>query len=281
VALQKFPEVVGIVTQLGSPDEAAAPARPAQARLAVLLKPVGEWRPAPGRDRPRTRRELAEALEAALKPEQAFAWSFVDDSPAEPQERFLTSRSEGFVKLIGPDLEQLAKVGQDVQARMAKVPGVRAVQALPFVGQADAPLRIDIQKSRRLGLPMADVMEVLEMALRGRVVAEMVEGEQRYDIVLRWPENLRKNAAALLSIPVAAGLPGEAGPKMRVTLGDVLERPEGDKLARLGTTAIYREDGKRLLPIRFRVEAGRSVPDVARDAREATAALLPPGYTLE
>jgi Cu/Ag efflux pump CusA len=281
VALQKFPEVVGIVMQLGSPDEAAAPARPAQARLAVLLKPAGEWQPAPGRDRPHTRRELAEALKAALKPERAFAWSFVDDSPADPQERFLASRSEGFVKLIGPDLEQLTKVGQNVQARMAKLPGVRAVQALPSVGQTDTPLRIDIQKSRRLGLPMADVNEVLEMALRGRVVAETVEGEQRYDIVLRWPESLRKNAAALLSIPVEAGLPGEAGPKMRVTLRDVLERPEGDKLVRLGATAIYREDGKRVLPIWFRVQEGRSVAEVARAAREAAAALLPPGYALE
>jgi Cu/Ag efflux pump CusA len=285
--LQKFTEVGGLVTEINWPDSGAPTAAFSQARLCVLLRPQAEWPPAG--DGPRTRADLAAAMAAETsRGPAALDWRTADGSPADWPEAFVPDPAEGLVKLFGPDLETLAQVGQRVEAKLKAVPAVAGVRVLSGKGRRTLSLHVNRHKCAHWGVTMTDVNNVLAAALGGRVATQMIEGEKTFDVVLRWPERLRRAQADLLKLPVAAApfLPadGPPGPGIppTVPLGKLVtpEAGKGERV-RVGPAVIHREDGKRLLPIRFRVRPGRQTADVAGEARQTIQQLLPAGYRAE
>jgi cobalt-zinc-cadmium resistance protein CzcA len=276
----KFTQLRGLVTEIAWPDGAAPAGAFHEARLGVLLPPQGTD------DARRSRAELATALTAELnRAPDALAWRADDDSPQHWLDAFVPGPADGLIKIIGPDLARLEQAGRRAEARLKLLPGVAGVRVLSGKGPLRRNWVLDPGQCARRGVQAGDASTVLSAALDGRLAGQMVEGEKRFVVMVRWPERLRRHEADLLDLPVdVAPLPLEARPAVagpvRVRLRDLVAGPgQQGGPARAGAAVIYREDGKRLLPIRFRVETGRDVAAVAGQAQEAIQGELPPGYS--
>ena len=106
------------------------------------------------------------------------------------------------VKLIGTDLITLEETAKRVVNILRSVPGIENVGVFHIVGQPNLEIQIDRRACARYGVNVADVEEVIEVAIGGRAFSEMVEGEKRYDIVLRLPKDLRDDPGDIARIPV-------------------------------------------------------------------------------
>jgi Cu/Ag efflux pump CusA len=301
--LQSFTEVAGIVTEATWPDGSTPFLGFYRARLCVLLRPQVNW-PAADGGSPRTRPELVAALEAELnRLPGGLRWRSLAGSQADSLEAFVAGQDEGLLKILvpknvdppqpdarafGPDLDTLDQVARRVAGKLQGLPGIADVRILPWKGPANLNLRIDRAKCARWGVRPAEVADTLA-AIGGKVATQMVEGERLFDVVVRWPDSVRNSEAALRKLPVATpaqgglDIPGAAlAIQARVLLEDLLAPAEGKNgPIREAPAVIYREDGQRLLAIRFGAQAGSQVADMARAAREAIQDLLPPGYRAE
>jgi Cu/Ag efflux pump CusA len=262
--MRQLPEVGGILTHLGRANGVVPLAGSAQACFCVRLRPGGK----------RGRAEIAAALEADLSRNLVgIDWRCADSSQADLMEAFLPGQGEGVVKIFGSDNHILEQVAGKMKDKLVKLPEVVAVRVLPLVGKTSWSLRIDPQKCARWGVRATDVREVLEAALAGKGAGEMSDGVGT-GIVVRWPARLRNDDTALLNLPV------DAGENVRLTLGQlVVSEESNEKDVRSGVAVIYRENGKRFLPLRVRARPGKQLADVMQAAQEATRDLLPPGYT--
>jgi Cu/Ag efflux pump CusA len=182
-------------------------------------------------------------------------------------EAFEAPSDGGLVKVFGPDLEALAKAGETVRKQLEAVSGVEAVRVIPETGKAEPSLHVDRQKCARWGVAMADVAAVVNAAFDGATCTQRVEGSELYDVVVRWPARCRKDEEAILNLPVDLGSGvGLATPRLR--LRDVVAPRDKDTL--VGTVAIHRENGERMIAVRFRGDAKTSAA-----ARRAVAAPAP------
>src|SRR4029079_2877714 len=111
-------------------------------------------------------------------------------------------KGENSVKIIGPDLDKLEKLAVQFRNVLSRVPGVSDPGIFRIKGQTNLSFPIDRGKCALWGVNVADVEDVIETAVGGMHLSEMVEGERRFDITLRWPEELRKTADDILEIPV-------------------------------------------------------------------------------
>jgi Cu/Ag efflux pump CusA len=224
----------------GDAVQAVVLARPGEDREAVLRGArtrIEELNGTPGKLLPGTRIEIAAEGAGAGGP---------DDFP----EAFEAPADGGLVKVFGPDLGGLAQAGEAVRQQLAAVPGVAAVRVIPGTGKARLSLEVDRQKCARWGVAVADVMAVLSAARDGITCAQGAEGGEVCDVVLRWPQRCRQGEEAILNLPVdTANEGGRAAPRLR--LRDVAAPRD----AGAGAVAIYRENGERLIAVRFRGDA--------------------------
>jgi Cu/Ag efflux pump CusA len=294
--LLEFPEVARVVSQVGMPED-GPPQSPNQLQLFVGLKTDPDIPVAPGRDRPRTRTELLGEFSSLLSARvPGVSWLTTTTSPEELELAFPGAPAEHLLKVFGPDFEALDRLADPVQAALRTVPGVENVVAYRSLGLPQMDFRIDFDKCSRWGVRVADVSAVLQAALGGKAVSQMVEGEKTFDIVVRWPQQMRGSEAAILDLPIdvtnnqvdpASPPDGPIKVAPRLRLRDLISpvgkggesEPRGD-FVRPGIAVIYREQGKRLLPVRFSVR-GRPLADVQAEAATKIAPLLKAPYRIE
>ncbi len=111
-------------------------------------------------------------------------------------------QGENSVKIIGPDIVELEKLGKQVVSAMRDVPGVQDVGLYRILGQTNLELPIDRAKCALWNIKVADVHSVIQTAIGGKPVSQMIEGEKTFDITLRWPKRLRNGESMILDIPV-------------------------------------------------------------------------------
>jgi cobalt-zinc-cadmium resistance protein CzcA len=182
-------------------------------------------------------------------------------------EAFEAPADGGLVKVFGPDLDGLAETCETVRKQWEIVPGVEVVRVIPSTGNARLPLLVDREKCARWGVATADVVAVINAARDGVTCAQRAEGSERYDVVVRWPARWRGNDEAIVDLPVDSG--GGVGPATpRLRLRDLVSPRDKDAL--VGAVVIYREDGKRMIAVRFRGDA-----KAAAAARRAVAVPAP------
>jgi Cu/Ag efflux pump CusA len=266
--LRQLPEVERVVAQAGRSDDGLDLQSANQIQVLVCLKAdVDE----------RTRQELRHTISARLSDQApGAAWIATANDPSFD---FPSVPGEHLLKIMGPDLAELERLAEHVQAAMRAVEGVENVNVLSFQGMPQLDLQIDREKCARWGISFADVNDVLRTALGDKVVSSMIEGDRTVDIVLRWPSHWRDDLTAILELPVdvKAGVSGAATPRRR--LRDLLKNGEDQGFLRLGAAVIYREDGERLLPVRFTI-GDRSLTDVEAEATEKIAPLLKSPYRI-
>jgi heavy metal efflux system protein len=291
------PEVRGVMSQVGRPDDGTDVTSFFNVEFNVPLRPMEEWRNRPrtvfgypisfywnGRDvlaRAVTREEIQDELMERFKQDfPALSFNFSQLIRDNVEEALSGVKGANSVKLFGSDLEVLESVGQKVANVLRTVRGIENVGIFHIVGQPNLEIQIDREACARYGINVADVEAAAQVAVGGRAFSRMVEGEKLYDIVLRLPHDLRDDPGDIARIPV--DIPGPEGkPGARIPLSHlstiIPHKP--------GASYIYRENNRRFVPIKFSVR-GR---DLASAIAEAQARVndpkagveRPEGYRIE
>src|SRR5215831_17929685 len=148
-------------------------------------------------------------------------------------------KGENSIKLFGDNLQDLESTAKQIAAVMGTVQGVEDLSVFGELGQPNLLVRVDRERAARYGILPADVNGVVQAAIGGQAVTQVLEGERRFDVVVRFLPQFRSSVEAISRIPVNAS----AGPP--VPLRDVAEITK-----QTGASYIYREDNARYIPLK-------------------------------
>jgi cobalt-zinc-cadmium resistance protein CzcA len=210
--MQGYAEVETVVCQLGRPESGVDPTGFYSAEFFVPLKPfenwpateeVTGWRRWFSETRPRTKPELVRAMSQQLEELlPGVNWNYSQVIRDNVLEVLSGVQGENSVKILGPDLDKLEELGQATAAVIRGVPGIKDVGLYRIQGQCNLELPIDRDKCSLWNVSVADVNDVIQAAIGGKKVSNMIEGEKTFDIILRWPKRLRQDESNILNIPV-------------------------------------------------------------------------------
>ncbi|MBC8132048.1 MAG: efflux RND transporter permease subunit, partial [Deltaproteobacteria bacterium] len=199
-ALRRFPEVTSVFGKAGRAETPTDPAPLSMFETVIVLKPREEWRPG------MTKEKLLAEMEAAVSfPGLQNAWTM----PIKARVDMLTTgiRTPIGIKIFGPDLKEIARIGEQLEGILSPVSGTRSVYAEREMGGFFLDFIPDRAAIARYGLKVMDVMQMVEIAIGGLIVDTTIEGRERYTINLRYPRELRDDLEKLrrVLVPVPAG----------------------------------------------------------------------------
>jgi cobalt-zinc-cadmium resistance protein CzcA len=267
IAFAKFPEVTQVVSQVGRPDDGTDTAGFYNTEYFVDLKPKNEWRPMFHEDKV----QLIEALNKDVSQIPGVVWNFSQPIADNMEEAVSGVKGELAVKIYGTDLQLLEQKGDEIVGIMSKIRGVADLGIFRTIGQPNLNLVVNRAKANRYGINVADVQDAIETAVGGKAVSQVLKGEERYDLVVRYQPQYRSTIDEIEDIRLLAPS-GE-----RVSLGQLCDVDIKD-----GASDISREGNSRYVALKYSV-LGR---DLGSTVEEAIAAVtknvkLPPGYRLE
>lgn len=204
--LAQFPEVERVWGKAGRANTATDPAGLDMIETTITLRPRSEWRAGMTYDR-----LIAEMDSAVRLPGVVNAWTM----PIKGRNDMLATgiRTPVGVKVFGPDLHELERLGREVEAAVRSIPGTRSAFAERAVSGYYLDIDIDRQAAARYGLNVADVQAVIAAAIGGMTITQTVEGRRRFGVRLRYPQELRDTPERLAAVlvPVASGAGGSTG----------------------------------------------------------------------
>jgi cobalt-zinc-cadmium resistance protein CzcA len=285
--LRELPEVETVFAKIGTGEIATDPMPPSVADGFVIMKPRREW---PDPRKPKA--ELVSEVEAAVWEVPGNNYEFTQPIQMRFNELIAGVRSDVAVKVFGDDLDVLVETTDRIAEILETVPGAADVKVEPVTGLPVLGIQIDREGLARYGLALADVQEVIEIAVGGKVASELFEGDRRFEILVRLPEDLREDVAALeripLRLPIAEARASPMGPAFRRTALPGAEI-EGSSFIPLGAVArfelaqgpnqISRENGKRRVVVTANVrgrDLGSFVDEAQTRIRERVE--VPVGY---
>jgi cobalt-zinc-cadmium resistance protein CzcA len=286
--LVRHPEVERVFAKIGTAEIATDPMPPSVADGFVMMKPRAQW-PDPRKPKSELVRELAET--AARVPGNNY--EFTQPIQMRFNELIAGVRSDVAVKVFGDDMVALKATAEEIASALEGVPGAADVKVEPVTGLPMLGVDVDREKLSHLGLALADVQDTLRIAIGGEAATQVFEGDRRFDVVVRLPEDVRNDPEAMKRIPIA--LPGPAiehaashGSADRTASGAELARtdfiPLGE-LARIavepGPNQVSRENGKRRVVVTANVR-GRDLGSFVQEAqaRVEREISVPAGYWL-
>jgi cobalt-zinc-cadmium resistance protein CzcA len=263
--MKRYPEVTTVVSQLGRPDDGTDPVSYFNCDFFVNLKPRDEW------PRGTTKQGLVKEMEADLRRIPGVDYNFSQNIQDNVEEAMSGVKGENSIKLFGNDLQKLEATANEIQQAMKDVPGVADLAVFGELGQPNLLIQVDRERAARYGVLPNDVNGVVQAAIGGQAVTQVLDGERRFDAVVRFLPQFRGNVEAISSIPV--NTPSGAA----VPLRDV-----ADITKQTGASYIYREDNARYIPIKFSVRDRDLQSTIAEaDAKIKQSVKLPAGYHFE
>ena len=227
-----------------------------------------------------TREEIQNELMAKFEKFPSVNFNFSQLIRDNVEEALSGVKGANSIKLFGTDLAKLEEYGQRVLNILNGVRGIKNPGLFHIVGQPNLEIQIDRHECARYGINVADVEAVVQVAVGGRAFTQMVEGEKKFDIVLRLPIDQRDDPEVIGRIPVDA--PGQDGkPGARIPLSQLV-RIDPHKP---GASYIYRENNRRYIPIKFSVQ-DRDLASTINEAEKKVSdpkygAMLPKGYDID
>jgi len=275
-----YPEVDYIFSKIGTAEIATDPMPPSVADTYVMLKPREQW---PNPDRPKA--DLVAQLQRELKLVPGNNYEFIQPIQMRFNELIAGVRSDIAVKVFGDDTEVLAEVGQQIEQVLSGVPGAADTKLEQTTGLPLLTIKLKKDEMARLGVNVADVQDVIEVAFGGKAVGQVFEGDRRFDIVVRLPEALRSNLDEMtrLSIPLPAGTRQRAGSDVvlasATSVGVVPLGSIADIEIAPGPNQVSRENGKRRVVVTANVR-GRDIGSFVGEAEQRIrdGVTVPPGY---
>ena len=280
--LAGFPEVKRVFSKLGTAEVASDPMPPSMGDTFVILKPREEWP-----DPRKPKQELIEELEEALEAIPGSNYEISQPIQMRTNELISGVRADVAVKIYGDDLEQLVRTGAQIQRVLASIDGAADVKAEQVTGLPLLTVTPDRAALARYGLNPGDVQETVATAIGGEVAGYIFEGDRRFAIVVRLPEELRQDPAALLDLPIPLreAEPDESALDARWAAGTPKTVPLREVAqidTKPGPNQINRENGKRRIVVTANVR-DRDLGSFVKELQERVRAdvKLPTGYWVD
>ena len=260
----KFPEVPITVCQLGRPDDGTDATGFFNTECFVDLKPRSEWRFS-------DKEHLVEAMSRELSAIPGVVWNFSQPISDNVEEMMSGVKGALVVKIFGSDLTMLTQKANEIKGVLSQVHGVADLGVFQLLGQPNVNIVIDRDKISRYGINISDVQDVIETAVGGKVATQVVEGEKRFDLVVRFQPQYRSDVDAIkrILVPTPDGF--------RVPIENLASIKLED-----GASMIYREANSRYIAVKFSVR-DRDLGSTVAEAQKKVSAkvLLPTGYRLD
>ncbi len=265
--LASFPEVNQVVSQVGRPDDGTDTTGFFNTEYFVDLKPKEHWRPIFGEDKDK----LIGAMDRELSKSPGVLWNFSQPIEDNMEEAVSGVKGELAIKMYGDDLKVLEEKGDEVVDIMRHIRGIEDLGLFRVLGQPNLNITVDRQRAARYGISVADVQDAVETPVGGKAVSQVLRGEQRYDLVVRYQAPYRDTKEAIENIRLLSPS-GE-----RVSLAQLCKIEVRD-----GASEIYREANSRYVAIKYSVR-GRDLGSTVEEAMKKIGARvkLPPGYHLD
>ncbi len=262
--LLRFPEVRGVVSQLGRPDLATEAMGIYESDVYIEMAPREEWTTAT------TKQELTRAMATELAKIPGTTYNFTQPMAMRLNEVVSGVEADVAVKVFGPDPRVLDRLADEVLRVVEHVPGAIDGQKQISSGTPEWQVAIDREALARFGLNVSDVRDMVQAAVGGRTVTEVIEGRRRFQVAVRLPETYRRDRDALGGILLTA--PGGE----QVPLGRVAQIRRAS-----GLEVIHRENSERRIVVQCNVlgrDLGSFVGEARRRVRDAVD--MPTGYYL-
>src|ERR1700739_1718749 len=196
VLLASFPEVTKLVSQVGRPDDGTDTTGFFNTEYFVDLKPKDHWRPVFQQNK----EEFIAAMDRELEKIPGALWNFSQPIADNMEEAVSGVKGQLAIKVYGDDLRTLESKGDEIVNVMKTVPGVADLGLFRVIGQPNLEFTVDRDQAARYGLNVADVQDAIETAVGGKAVSQVLQGEQRYDVVVRYQAPYRETKEAIENI---------------------------------------------------------------------------------
>jgi cobalt-zinc-cadmium resistance protein CzcA len=265
--LCSFPEVPQVVNQIGRPDDGTDTTGFFDTEFFVDLLPKEKWRPVFHEDKER----LIAAMNRELEKIPGVIWNFSQPISDNLEEAVSGVKGALAVKVYGDDLRTLEAKGDEIVSVMRGIRGIEDLGLFRVLGQPNLNFTVDRDQAARFGLNVADVQDAIQTAVGGNAVSQVLIGEQRYDLVVRYLPQYRDTREAMERIRLLSPA-GE-----RVSLAQLTKVNVTD-----GGSEIYREANSRYAAIKFSVR-GRDLGSTVEEAIKKVEAQvkLPSGYVID
>ena len=272
--IKQFPEVKDVFAKLGTAEVATDPMPPSVADAFVMLKDREQW-PDPSK----SKAALVKEIEKAVKEIPGNNYEFTQPIQMRFNELISGVRSDVAVKIYGDDLETLLESGEKVEAVINTIPGAADAKTEQITGLPVLSIIPDRDALDRYGMNVADVQDIVEVAMGGKAVGQIFEGDRRFDLIVRLPEVLRNDMEALkrLPIPMPTTATDDPHPFGYVPLSEIATIEIAP-----GPNQISRENGKRRVVVTANVrgrDLGSFVTELQQTVRDKVE--LPAGYWVE
>ncbi|CAL74815.1 putative Multidrug efflux transporter; membrane protein [Bradyrhizobium sp. ORS 278] len=254
---------------------------PSQGDGTIMLKPRSEW---PDPAKPKA--DLVAEIERAADEIPGSNYEISQPIQLRFNELISGVRSNVGVKIFGDDLDILQGAARQVEAAIRGIDGATDIKTEQVAGLPILTVKIDRQALSRYGLSIAEVQNVVEIAIGGKAVGKLFDGDRRFDIVVRLPERLRGNLDTIRAIPIPLPAAEDASAAPLRTAFNAAAQPRYVPLSSVAAVAsapgpnqVSRENGKRRIVVTANVRA-RDLGSFVAETRAAVAekVKLPPGY---
>jgi cobalt-zinc-cadmium resistance protein CzcA len=263
--LRQFPEVTHVISQNGRPDDGTDVSTFNNVEMFVTLKPDSEW------PKGISKEQLISQMQKGLDKYPGVDFNFSQNIQDNVEEAMSGVKGENSLKLFGDDFDTLTKKAEEIKAVMNIVQGVTDVGVFRVNGQPNLVVSIDRSRAARYGIMPGDVNAVVQTAIGGSPVTQIIQGDRRFDLVVRYKPEYRQTPQAIRAL--------------------LLTTPDGSRvpLAQLadvglqeGAFMIYRENDRRYIPVKFSVR-GRDLATTMQELQQKIKdkVQMPSGYSYE
>jgi cobalt-zinc-cadmium resistance protein CzcA len=267
ILLCSFPEVTRCTSQVGRPDDGTDTTGFFNTEYFVDLKPKEQWRPAFGEDK----EQLIAAMQRELDKTPGVLWNFSQPIADNMEEAVSGVKGQLATKVYGDDLNVLEEKANQIVNAMRQVKGIEDLGVFQVLGQPNINIEVDRNLASRYQINVADVQDAVQTAVGGTALTQVLQDEQRYDLVMRYQPQYRNTKEAIENIRMLAPT-GE-----RVSLAQLCKIEERD-----GASEIYREGNQRYIAIKYSVR-GRDLGSAVEESikRVSAQVQLPRGYHID
>jgi heavy metal efflux system protein len=267
ILLCSFPEATECTSQVGRPDDGTDTTGFFNTEYFVGLKPKEQWRPVFREDKER----LIAAMQRELNKIPGVIWNFSQPIADNMEEAVSGVKGELAVKIYGDDLRLLEEKADQIVGIMRNIRGVEDLGVLRVMGQPNLNFIVDRKQAARYQINVADIQDAIQTAVGGNAVSQVLQGEQRYDLVVRYDAPYRDTKQAVENIRLLS----PSGARISLDQLSIVQ-------VRDGASEIYREANSRYIAIKYSVR-GRDLGGAVEEAIKKVGgqANLPRGYHID